>query len=394
MPKTPKKEQKPIELKAGQRLGAQGKPVPLSENERKYKKLTKQECITVLRALAKDHPDMFISRNWFRTHSNISESTWNRHFGTFQEYKRSAGLVLSRHAGRVEKQIAKHAGHDTLEKFTNEKMAYNGLYEKPKKRRFQTFMACSDVHDVHCDKFWKRVWLDAVARVQPDLVILNGDIFDLAEFSRWEQDPREWDVVAKIKWTLQFIRDIRNAAPNAQIDFIEGNHELRLFRHLGEATPALKAVLGDLHGWTIPKLLGLDEFEINFVGQASLKAWNEKDIKKELNRNYKIYYDGSFLACHYPDRRKLAMSGIAGHHHKHEVWPIRQANGVAAEFHQMGGGHYRAASYCDGEIWNMGFMIGHVDTETKNVNYEYVPVSDHAVVGGQWYIRTKKEHIV
>lgn len=393
MPKSTPKKKKPV-LKAGQRLGAHGKPVPLSEDERKYRNWTKQQCIDHLRELQKAHPDMHITRNWFRTHSRISESTWNRHFGTFQQFKRSAGVLLSRHASRVEKQIAKHAGHDDLERFTNEKLAYNGLYEKPVKRRFQTVMACSDVHDVFCDPFWKRVWLDAVHRVQPDIIVLNGDIYDLAEFSRWEQDPREWGVVKKIKWVLDFIRDTRNAAPNAQLDFIEGNHELRLFKHLCEATPALRAVLGDLHGWTIPKLLGLDEFEVNYIGEASLKAWNEKDIRKELNRNFKIYYEDCFLACHYPDRRKLAMAGFAGHHHKHEVWPIRQASGIAAEFHQMGGGHYRAASYCDGDLWNMGFMITHVDTKTKNVNFEYVPVSDHAVVGGQWYVRTKKEHIV
>lgn len=388
-----KKEPKPIKLEAGQKL-VDGRAVPLSEHERKQKNWTREQCIDHIRDIQKANPSMFITRNWFRKHSSISESTWNHIFGTFQEYKRSAGLTLSRHAGKLEKQIAKHAGADKLKSFTDEKRSYCGLYEKPVNRRFQTFMACSDVHDEHCDPFWKRVWLDAVRRVQPDIIILNGDIFDLAEFGKYEQDPREWNITRKIKLTLQFIRDTRDAAPNAQIDFIEGNHEFRLFRHLAEATPALRSVLADLHGFTIPKLLGLDEFEINFVGSADLKAWTEKDIRKEVTRNYKIYYDGAFLACHYPDRRKLGMAGIAGHHHKHEVWPIRQPNGVAAEFHQMGGGHYRAASYCDGEIWNMGFMIGHVDTLTKSTNFEYVPVSDHCVVGGEWYLRTKKERIV
>lgn len=391
-PKT--KAKKPVELKAGQRLGANGRPVPLSENERLYHDWDKNQCIEELRRLQKAHPDMFISRNWFRTHSRISESTWNRHFGTFTEFKRSAGVDQSRHAHKVEKQIAKHAGHDLIAEMTVEKRNYQGKYLKPHNGRFQTFMACSDVHDEHCDPFWKRVWLDAVKRVQPELIIFNGDIFDLAEFSKYEQDPREWDVTGKINLVLDFIRQTREAAPNAQLDFIEGNHEFRLFRHLAEATPALKTVLSDLHGFTIPKLLGLDEFEINFVGNADLKAWNEKDIRKEVNRNYKIYYDGAFLACHYPDRRNLGMAGIGGHHHKHEVWPIRNAWGIASEFHQMGAGHYRAASYCDGEIWNMGFMIGHVDTLTKCTNFEYIPVSDHSVVGGEWYVRTDIERIV
>lgn len=388
------KSEKKAKLKNGQKIGAHGKPVTLSEDERKYKNWTKEECVQHLRDLQKKHPDMYISRNWFRHHSDISDATWNRHFGTFQEFKRSADVMLSRHAGRLEKQIAKHAGHDDIEKFTNEKLGYIGKYEKPNNRRWQTVMVCSDVHDEFCDPFWKRVFLNTVERVQPDIVILNGDIFDLAEFSKYQQDPREWDVTRKIQIALDFIRDVREAAPNSQIDFIEGNHEFRLFRHLAEATPALKTVLSDLHGFTIPKLLGLDQFEINFIGNADLKAWTERDIKKEVSRNYKIYYNGCFLSCHFPDRRKLGMSGVGGHHHKHEVWPVRNAWGHPGEFHQMGAGHYRAADYTDGEIWHMGFMLIHADTLTKNTNFEYVSVTDHAVVGGEWFIRTKEEELV
>ena len=140
-------------------------------------------------------------------------------------------------------------------------------------------------------------------------------------------------------------------------------------------------------------MLGLDDYEINFVGTADLKAWTERDIKKELTRNYKVYYD-TFLACHFPDRRNLSMAGFGGHHHKHEVWPVRNTMHYPGEFHQMGGGHYRSAEYCDGELWNLGFLIGHIDTEKKIPNFEYVPITAHAVVGGQWYVRDSKEVIV
>ncbi len=393
--KTQAKEKPEVELKPGQKIGSHGKPVPLSERERKYKEWSKQACIDHLRELAKQHPDMFISRNWFRSNSNISDATWNRHFGTFNEFRRSAGLELSRWQHRVEKQIGKHAGADVIDALNTQKMSYHNdkQYVRPRGQRFQTVMAMSDYHDEFHDPFWRRVWLDTLERVQPSIIILNGDIFDLAEFSRWEQDPREWDITRKMNIALDFIRDCREACPDAQIDFIEGNHEYRLFKHLSEATPALKTVLADLHGFDIPKLLGLDEFEVNFIGEANLKAWTERDIKKELNRNYQVYFDGAFLACHYPDRRKLGMPGFGGHHHKHEVWPIHQASGIAGEFHQMGAAHYRAASYCDGQLWHMGFMIVHVDTETKNTNFEYVPISDHAVVGGAWYTRRKPEII-
>jgi UDP-2,3-diacylglucosamine pyrophosphatase LpxH len=85
--------------------------------------------------------------------------------------------------------------------------------------------------------------------------VLNGDIFDLPEFSKYTQDPRHFAPVERIKWVHQFLNDLREAAPDAQIDFVEGNHEFRLLRHLSEATPALMTVLADLHGMTIPTCL-------------------------------------------------------------------------------------------------------------------------------------------
>ena len=387
------RDTKEVPLRAGEKLGTNGKPVTLSEHERKYKEWSKEKCVQHLRDLQKANPDLFISRNWFRANSAISDATWNRHFGTFQEFKRSAGVDLSRHAANLEKQIARHAGSDIIEDLARQKLEYSGKYEKPHASRFQTLIAVSDVHDKFMDPFWRRVVIDSIARIKPDVICINGDLFDLPEFSKYNQDPREWDVTGRIKVALAFVRDCRNAAPDAQIDLIEGNHEFRLFRHLAEATPALKTVLADLHGFTIPKLLGLDEFEVNFTGNADLKAWSNKDIKKELNRNYKIYWD-SILACHYPTSRNLHMPGFGGHHHKHIVWSFRSPYYGACEFHQMGAGHYRAAEYCDGENWHLGFMIAHVDTATKQTCFEYIQLQDHCVVGGTWFTRNPEEHIV
>jgi hypothetical protein len=381
-----------ILLRQGQKVGVHGRPVPLSENERKYHDWTKAECIAYLLTVAKQHPDTFISRNWFRANSEISDSTWNRHFGTFQEYKRSAGVDLSRQQHLLERQIARHSGHDEISRLNIEKANWTGRYEKPRDTRWKTGIACSDVHDKMVDPFWRRVFMETVERVNPDLVVVNGDLFDLPEFGKYSVDPREWDAPGRIQFALDFLGDIRAAAPEAQIDLIEGNHEFRLFRHLAEATPALRSVLSDLHGFTIPSLLGIDRYEINFIGNADLKAWTERDMKVELDKNYRVYWE-SVLACHYPDARRLHMPGFGGHHHKHAVWPFWSVNYGACEFHQMGCGHRLVASYTHGENWHLGFLIFHTDAHTKKTVFEYVPVQDHAVVGGVWYLREPSESI-
>jgi hypothetical protein len=183
----------------------------------------------------------------------------------------------------------------------------------------------------------------------------------------------------------------RAAAPNAQIDLIEGNHEARVLRQLADATPALRAVLADFHGMTLAKLFKLDELEINYVAKADLGAYNDKDLDKELRNNYRVYYD-TFLAYHFPDGRDLGLPGCNGHHHKHIVWPMYNRMYGAYEWHQLGAGHKRSAEYCLGEKWHNGFAIVHIDTATKSCVTEYIQVTDFAVVGGKYYYRDPSEY--
>jgi hypothetical protein len=87
----------------------------------------------------------------------------------------------------------------------------------------------------------------------------------------------------------------------------------------------------------------------------------------------------------------MNMPGVNGHHHRHQVWPHFNPMFGAYEWHQMGCGHKRDASYCAGEKWHMGFMIAHIDTQTKQVVSEYIQVTDLAVVGGRFYHREPSE---
>lgn len=366
--------------------------VPMSEDLDKITaNWTAQECIEELVRVTKLDPDRVVTRNYFRVNGRIAESVWNQHFGTFEEFRRQAGVVLSRQQHQFERNIAKHVSVDHYRKAAMERRDYDTRYLRDTAGRFKTIMICSDLHDVEIDPFFLRVWLDTVARVQPDIIVFNGDIFDLPEFGKYGVDPREWDVVGRIKFAHdKILGPTRAAAPDAQIDFIEGNHEARMLRHLADNTPAMRAVLADLHGWTIPKLLGLDQFQINYVAKADLAAFTKRDFEKELAQNYKIYYD-TFMCHHFPHARNFKMPGVNGHHHKHIVWSDFNPVYGAFEWHQLGSGHKRAASYCEGEKWHMGFDIAHIDTHTRATSHDYVTVADFAVSGGKFYYREPHE---
>lgn len=361
--------------------------IPLSENVKKKNNATKEQCIEILRSMAQENPDKVITRNYFRTNSPLSESAWNKHFGTFEEFKRQAGVILSRHAHRLEKDIAKHASLEGFKKLTEEKQGYEGKYLKPNNNRFQTVLVGSDVHDIECDPFWYRTFMDTAKRVQPEKIVLNGDLFDLPEFGKYSVDPREWDVVGRIKWVHDFLNELRKASPNSEILLIEGNHEYRLLRHLSESTPAMKAILSDLHGFTVPKLLGLDAYEVNYIAPADLATFNKADEKAELRRNFHILYD-FLVAHHFPEGRQFGLPGFNGHHHKHLVDTFYSPIIGTYEWHQLGGGHKRDASYTNGEKWSNGFCLIHVDTIAKHAQFEYIDTTfNHTVIGGKWYHR-------
>jgi len=169
--------------------------IPYSEDEEKYKDWTPQQCLEELQRIVRANPDKAISRNFFRVFSSISESTWNKHFGTFHEFKRQAGVILSRHQHKHERHVARHASVDQMRDLTVEKKKYEGKYEKPNDKRWQDILVGSDIHDIDCDPFWRRTFIDTAKRLQPEIICLNGDVFDLPEFSRFTQDPSEWQLI-------------------------------------------------------------------------------------------------------------------------------------------------------------------------------------------------------
>lgn len=363
------------------------KNVPLSENVNKITTATKKQCIETLRRIAEAEPEKIITRNYFRNNSNLAESAWTKHFGTFQEFKNLANITPSRHARALERAVAKHASADLYRELNGEKRNWSAAYKKPSDARFQTVLVGSDIHDIECDPFWRKLFIETAKRVQPETVVLNGDIFDLPEFGKYGVDPREWDVVGRVQWVHKFLEDLRNAAPNAEIIFIEGNHEHRLLRHLAEATPAMKAILSDLHGFTVPKLLGLDKYEINYVAPADLAVFTVADAKAEVRRNFHILH-GFLVAHHFPEGDKFGLPGWNGHHHSHQVQTKYSPIYGSYEWHQLGSGHKREASYCNGEKWSNGFLLAHVDIIAQRAQMEYIDTThDHVVIGGKWYQR-------
>jgi len=354
---------------------------------------TSSDCIKSLSDFINDLDEGYCTQKKYRETTGVADATWQRHFGTFSEFRAAAKVKLTKGQGKFLRDIAKHASSDCYRDLIDRK-DWGEDYSRENKSRFKTILFCSDLHDVEIDPFYLRVLLDTAKRVQPDVISIVGDAFDLYEFGKYTQDPREFDPLKRIKFMHDDVfGPMRKNCPNAQIDLIEGNHEARLLRLIANDAPALRIILSDLHGMTIPDLLGLKQFEMNYVAQCDLHAFTKSDLDKELRKNYRIYYE-TVLAHHYPGARHMGMPGVNGHHHKHEIHQNYSPVFGVYEWHQLGCGHRRAAVYCDASKWGNGFALCNIDTHTKTTSFDYIPIVDFAVSGGKWYHREKSEIIV
>jgi hypothetical protein len=355
--------------------------------------MNRTELLTRIQVLQSENLDREVTRKLFRDSTQILDSVWEKHFGTFTQYKIAAGLDKSKIAKKITYAVARHSAIDTLKELDTEKNGWGEAYLKPSDSRFQTILTGSDIHDKLCDPFYRRLFIHTANRVQPEKIILVGDIFDCYEFSKYTKDARKVDIISSINWVHSFLEDLRNVAPNSEIVFIGGNHEHRLIRYLSEEAPSLIPILSDLHGFTVPSLLGLQKFEINFISKDTLGVFNESDIRKEIAKNYYIAYD-AVLFHHFPYAKFWGMPGVNGHHHSHKQEVFFSARYGPYEWHQLGAGHIRQAEYTEGEKWTNGFALIHVDTHTKAVQFEYIDLTGPmCVIGGKWYTRLETEII-
>lgn len=362
----------------------------LSEKQKKFDdSASKHDCINDLRRIQELNPFKHITRNFYRINGKYSDSTWNRFFGTFLEFRRQSGLELSRGQHSLERQIAKHASADIYRNYYKEQvLPYHDKYSfaDRHKGRFKSILVGSDFHDIEADPFVLSVFLDTAKRVQPDVIVLNGDVFDLYEMSRFDVDPRK----IKIKERFEFVKrkifaPLRDNCPKAEISFIVGNHEIRLLKLLADKSPALKVILSDVMGLSLTDIFGLDEFEINLVAKLDLSVFTPGDVKKALRENYKVFFK-SFVCSHFKDW-EFGLSGSSGHTHTPHMDTRSNLPMGKLTWTTTGCIAMTNAEYIFGiDRWTNSFLLVHVDTENRIVIPEHFLIpGDFAIVAGKLY---------
>lgn len=122
------------------------------------------------------------------------------------------------------------------------------------------------ISDLHVPYHSEKAVLSAINHLKSlgiSCLVINGDLCDFYSISRWIKDPRKRDFGQEMADCRQMIEQIRKQFPDIPILLKQGNHEERYDHWLFQHAPELV----DEPSISLPKMLKLDEYEVEYVGE-------------------------------------------------------------------------------------------------------------------------------
>lgn len=361
-----------------------------------------------------NHPDnpyqgWAASRKRYRELGYFPEIIVSDLFGTHAEFERAAALRDKRGTSKVALLTARlHSEKDIREYAEETVLGSVGRWNKEyrQKQGVKQVLVGSDFHGQFVDPLALRVFLDVAKDVQPDTIVLNGDVVDFPQVSRFSHMPGagSLSLQGEIDWTREnILRRVREAAPDAAILYVIGNHEHRLIRYLADTAPEL-ASLRCLRWDT---LFGIDDYQIEMVFGGNFMAPRQRDRSDNTRRKtHAIIYD-SLVVTHgrsiadnamAAELNRWGMSGTSGHTHR----PGIQTRPTHAQPHlswtstPMMAGFAVGKDYVDGPSgWTMGFGLFTIDCAASIVVPQLVTVyEDFATWNGHVWRPTEKARAI
>ncbi len=180
-----------------------------------------------------------------------------------------------------------------------------------------------DTHGAHADKEALSAALGDIAALQPHEIILLGDHVDCGGFLAQHHvmgyvAETDYSYEQDIAATNAFLDALRRAAPNAKIEYIEGNHERRVetwcvtqvLRHRQDAEFLRRAFAPEF-------LLKLKEREIPYYRQG--ECYGNITVPGVIKRGKCFYFHGFSTAKHAVASTQARVGGNCVFAHTHRA---------------------------------------------------------------------------
>jgi predicted phosphodiesterase len=181
----------------------------------------------------------------------------------------------------------------------------------------------SDAHVPYHDPYALELAVRIIAVLQPDRIILNGDAVDFYEVSDFDKNPdrlHEGGLQREIDGLGEFLAEVLRAKPTATaVDFLPGNHEDRLRRHLWRHPQ-----LFGLKVLELPNLLELPRYGVTYYPDEILLANGRLVVK----HGTLVRKAGGMSALAELEAEKYDVSTLTGHTHRIGSTTVRKRSGI------------------------------------------------------------------
>lgn len=183
------------------------------------------------------------------------------------------------------------------------------------------FLNADDVLEPIHDEAAMAVALEIARELQPAVIVMHGDNADFAELSRFRFSPAfQRTMQPTIDRCALVAAEYREACPDAEIIWLEGNHEARLpYFILDNAKAAFGLRKGmDPKGWPVlsmPHLCNFDDQRVTYKsGYPANEHWLNDNFR--VIHGHRVKSNGSTAHLYLDDAR---VSTAFGHVHRREL---------------------------------------------------------------------------
>ena len=234
------------------------------------------------------------------------------------------------------------------------------------RRATETVVFVSDIHAPFHDEAAVAAALRLIRKVAPDRVVINGDVNDFFQLSRFNAGLERLDVLQEeIDAGNRIRRAIRAAAPNAHIAATLGNHDSRIKAYVEKNARSLAS----LRALDPASLFLYDELEIDAYGAAGFRLRPEYLVK-----HGSVVRKGSGATAK-AELTAAGISGISGHTHR---LATHRVNGYSPrQWTEQGCLCRTDPDYIVGiPDWQQGVVVGEFSTRSNTFVTHDVPFID------------------
>lgn len=165
----------------------------------------------------------------------------------------------------------------------------------------------SDFHFPYQDDQAIRSFLNLIRRLQPHRVVLNGDVADFFQLSRFDVAGERVDhLQEEIDQANDFRKQVREAALDATIDETEGNHDNRILSYVQKNARSLKS----LRALKPSELFRYGDYQINWHSGSGFL------LRKHFLVRHGTIVRAEAGASAKAELMQAGISGISGHTHR------------------------------------------------------------------------------